>query len=132
MTPRLPLTKQAVVEEIERYLRGELTEASGDAEKSRELESLLTMYRFLPKREMDAAEPVSPASLVEMKTGSAVTYCLIVPKGGGLVTRVGDYPVQVITPNSPLGEALLGRYRGDRVSVEIRGQMREYEILSVR
>jgi transcription elongation GreA/GreB family factor len=44
---------------------------------------------------------------------------------------VEEKPVQVVTPQSPLGEALLGKKVGDRVRVEIRGGVREYRLLTL-
>jgi transcription elongation GreA/GreB family factor len=56
-------------------------------------------------------------------------YYLIVPKGGGLVTRVEGKAVQVITPNSPLGEALLGKRVGDEAQIEVGGKTRLYKVV---
>jgi hypothetical protein len=65
-------------------------------------------------------------------TAGRRAFYFIVPSGGGLVMRVDGNPVQVITPNSPLGEVLMGRHAGDTVSVEAGGKPREYKIVSMR
>ncbi len=129
------LNKKAVIRHLISFLEEELSEISGDpteseAERRRELESLLVMYRFLPSREYAPHEPIIPSSLVTLQTGSAKTIALIVPRGGGLITTLSGLPLQVLTPQSPLGEALLGRKVGDRVPLEVRGQTREYVIVA--
>ena len=39
--------------------------------------------------------------------------------------------IQVITPQSPLGEALLGRQVGDQIDIQIQREIRDLEIVSV-
>jgi transcription elongation GreA/GreB family factor len=48
------------------------------------------------------------------------------------VTQIDGRPVQVITPSSPLGEALLGKKAGEIFRVELRGGAREYQVISIR
>ena len=123
------IEKKKVIAHLISFLEEELESATTPEAKS-ELDSLLMMYRFLPSRPYAGDEPIIPTSLVRLKTGAATTYSFIVPRGGGFVTTVEGVPLQVLTPNSPLGEALLGRKSGDKVSVEIRGQNREYLIVA--
>ena len=44
---------------------------------------------------------------------------------------VGTRSVLVITPASPLGDAVLGKQVGEVVEVETRGGVREYEVLAI-
>jgi transcription elongation GreA/GreB family factor len=111
-----------------------------------ELERQLLMYRFLPKREALPDDPIAPGALVELELcgegtdeeppggsanqGSQKTprsFCLIVPSGGGLILSVDGQPVQVVTPQSPLGEALLGHRKSDVITVKTR----RYRILGL-
>jgi hypothetical protein len=122
--------KARVIEEIEIYLQQTLKEATSEPDAD-EIRRLLTIYRFLPRRHYEADDRIIPSALVELKLSATRAFYFVAPQGGGLVTRVDGQPVQVITPQSPLGEALLGKKKGDRISVEIRGGTREYEVLSV-
>ncbi len=101
-------------------------------ERVQEIQRQLTMYKFLPLRDFTESDVVCPASLVELQLGERRAYYFVVPNGGGLVMRVGGEPLQVITPQSPLGDALLGKKVGDPVSVATQGAPREYRILSIR
>ncbi len=123
------LEKKKVISHLITFLEEELSITTSE-DKKLELESLLVMYRFLPSRPYNGEDPIIPTSLVRLQTGSATTYSFIVPRGGGFITVVEGTPLQVLTPHSPLGEALLGKKSGDRVSVEVRGQNREYVIIA--
>jgi hypothetical protein len=142
--------KVQVITQIKEYLAQELKELETPAgsainrvrpeapqldeeaeQRMKDLKSLLLMYRFLPVRNYNAEDVIVPSALVQLQLGSAVAYYFIAPQGGGLITNVDGKAVQVITPNSPLGDALLGKKAGDKVQVEIRGGIREYQILSV-
>jgi len=105
--------------------------AGAQAQRAQEIQQLLVMYRFLPVREYGREDVVCPGALVELDLDGTRAHYFIAPNGGGLIANVDGKPVQVITPQSPLGEALLGRKVGDIVEVEIRGKMREYEIVSM-
>lgn len=125
------MDKRRVVEEITAFLNDELAEAG--PERAAEIRRLLQMYRFLPVREFGPDDVVCPSALVGLELqGGPTTHFLIVPSGGGLVTRIEGLPVQVITPQSPMGEALMGKKAGDQVVVEARTEKRCYRVLSVR
>lgn len=38
----------------------------------------------------------------------------------------------MISPRSPLGQALLGRQEGDEVELRVNGRLQRYEVLEVR
>jgi transcription elongation GreA/GreB family factor len=136
--------KRNVVREIQAYLGEELASLTSQAgvpsafapdegTKARiaEIKSQLTMYKFLPVREYGKEDVICPSSLVELDLQGRRAFYLIVPTGGGLVMRIDESPVQVITPNSPLGEVLMGRQVGDTVTVEASGKPRVYKIVSM-
>lgn len=105
--------------------------AGAQAKRAEEIRQLLLMYKFLPLRDLTADDVACPAALVELEHNKTRAFYFIAPKGGGLVTRVDGNPVQVITPVSPMGEALLGKRVGDLVEVEMRNQVREYRVISI-
>ena len=51
------------------------------------------------------------------------------PHGGG--SRLGGGAVQVVTPKSPLGQALLGKREGEECEVRLAGRVRTLAIVSV-
>ena len=106
--------------------------AGAQAQRAAELKSLILMWKFLPLRDFGPDDVACPAALVELEHGKTRAFYFIAPQGGGLVTRIDGQPVQVITPNSPMGEAILGKKAGDTVEIETRSSTRTYRVVSVR
>jgi transcription elongation GreA/GreB family factor len=110
--------------------------AGAQAQRAAELQGLLLMWKYLPIREFGPEDVACPAALVELELehGAKKTraFYFIAPQGGGLITRIDGQAVQVITPNSPIGEALMGKKEGDTVEVETRGATRSYRVISIR
>jgi transcription elongation GreA/GreB family factor len=132
------MEKRSVIELIRTHLEEELAELrSADSISSQpdpriqELERALLMYRFLPIRDFDAGDVVAPASLSELELSGRKMWVLLVPQHGGLVTQFAGQPVQVVTPNSPLGEAMLGKKQGESFRVQAGTGTRDYRILRI-
>lgn len=64
---------------------------------------------------------------LEDEDGETVRYFLA-PEGGGTKLKGG---VQVVTPVSPLGAALMGKREGDEVELKLAGRSRQLSVLSV-
>ncbi len=138
------MEKKKVIAEIQNYLAQELSDLASALEKPNaidpeamrdiaarvdEIKQQLTMYKFLPVRAYTSEDVICPGGLVELEFNQMHAFYLIVPKGGGLVTRVEGQAVQVITPNSPLGEAVLGKRVGDAAEVSVGGKPRHYKVV---
>lgn len=95
------------------------------------LKKALTYYQFFKDRKFSAKEPIGAGALIELECDKKRLFCFLVAQAGGTALSFEGKTVQVITPQSPLGEALLGRLQGDWVEVEAQKGVREYEILSV-
>lgn len=87
--------------------------------------------------ELEAA--IGDVTALALRTGDKVAMSMVVtvdgnqryfiaPAGGGAIVG-GD--IQVITPNSPIGRALLGKQVDDTVEIELRGKKRELEITAI-
>jgi hypothetical protein len=76
--------------------------------RASEIQRQLLMFRFLPLPELGADDVVSPAALVELELAGAGrrAFYFMTPQSGGLVTSVDGQPVQVIGPQSPIGETI--------------------------
>jgi transcription elongation GreA/GreB family factor len=69
-------------------------------------------------------------SIVEVEDGNAGKTLFLAPSGAGeaLTGPDGDGFLQVVTPSSPLGRALMGRRVGDVIEVMVHGELTEWEI----
>jgi transcription elongation GreA/GreB family factor len=66
------------------------------------------------------------------ETGEGRTFFLA-PVGAGITLTGpgGDGLVSVVTPQSPIGRAVIGRCAGDVVDVTVAGALREWQITYV-
>ena len=107
--------------------------ARGQAARVSELELADNALEFLVLRDLREGDAVALGALVELEAevGARVAY-FVAPAGGGTRVRVSGAEVQVVSPQSPVGRALVGRAAGDVVELPGRGGPREHEIVSVR
>ena len=72
------------------------------------------------------------ARLIEDDDGARTVFFMS-PHGGGVRLELGGEPagVQVVTPQSPLGKALLGRLHGDVIELRGKSGLREMSIVDV-
>lgn len=107
--------------------------AAGQSARAAELEQAIAAYKFItvPDRRKDAEIDVGTLLLLEDEDGKRTT-AFLGPAGATLKLQLGGHPVQVISPVSPLGRAVVGKRAGDTVDVEVKGELRESEVLAVR
>lgn len=105
--------------------------AGAQAKRVAEVEQTLHAIRTLKFRVFNDDEPIGATALVELDHDGKTSYCLLLPQGGGLSVNHDGHHVQVITPKSPLGEALVGRKAGDVAVIDVNNQTKEFDIISV-
>ena len=95
--------------------------------RSRDIESILAQAEVIDPAKLSGSKVVFGATvkLSDVDSGDEVTY-----------TVVGDHEADVkagrIAVSAPLARALIGRERGESVSLKTGKGMREYEIVEVR
>ncbi len=103
--------------------------ARGQAKRAEELRETLAAVSRLEVAVFGPSEPVSVGALVTAEEGDRTVKFLIAPCGGGY--RLASGSVQVVTPRSPLGEALIGKRVGDVCEILTGGGRRELELIAV-
>ena len=80
----------------------------------------------------EPGEPIASGALVTLTDESENERSfLLLPLGAGLKLERAGVLIQVITPTSPLGEALLGQGEDDSVEVFIGGARRDWDVVAV-
>jgi len=105
--------------------------AGAQATRVRDLERARNTLGFLDLRSFTDADPIGLGALVEAEVDGSRTILFIAPAGGGMRAHLEGKEVQVITPQSPLGQRVVGRSAGDVIELQLPGGKREYEILRV-
>lgn len=106
--------------------------AGAQAKRVAELEQFITTLKFLDPKDFTDNDVISSAALVELDYEGKPIWCVLLPSGGGMSVEFEGHNVQIVTPKSPLGEAIVGRAVGDVAIVDTGRESREYEIVSVR
>lgn len=101
---------------------------SGRVESAQEAYERVSSFhpRPLPK-----GQPIGLGTIVELEDGEGGKTLFIAPAGAGeeLTGPGGDGFLNVVTPASPLGRALMGRRVGDCVEVMVKGELAEWDIV---
>jgi len=105
--------------------------AGAQARQAREILDSIARYESLALKEFAPGEPVDLTALVELETDAALSTYFIGPKNGGLEIIHDGREIMVITPQSPLGENLMGRKAGARWSAKLNGATVKYHLISV-
>jgi transcription elongation GreA/GreB family factor len=105
--------------------------AGGQARQAREILDSIEVYETLKAREFALGEPIDLTALVELDTDGARGFYFIGPKNGGLEVDYQRKEITVITPQSPLGQNLMGKKAGQRWTAKVGGSTVSYHIVSV-
>ena len=103
--------------------------ARGQAVRVEELRGGLAAVQALTTRPFGERDPAALGALVTVADDEGERRYLVAPDGGGAALAGGA--VQVITPRSPLGRALVGKRVGDDCTVVVGGKTRELEIAAI-
>jgi transcription elongation GreA/GreB family factor len=107
--------------------------ARGLAARVESLRDTLGLLHALSPATFGDDDAIALTALVDVESddGDESTF-FVVPAGGGETIVVDDTTVQVVTPASPLGHALIGRRIDDEVAVELPGGRRRLVVVAVR
>jgi transcription elongation GreA/GreB family factor len=104
--------------------------ARGQAMRVEELRAGMAEVRSMPVRDFAETEAASLGALVTLEEDDEERLVFLAPQGGG--SLLGEARVSVVTPKSPLGQALLGKRAGDDCEVTIGGRRREMVLSRVQ
>lgn len=106
--------------------------AQGQANRAQEIRRSLDKYRNLTLSNFDEETPIRLTALVTIEADdNSCRQVFIGPDAGGLKLVNGDMECIVITPESPLGRALLGRRCDDEVQIGSETSLKTYTIVDV-
>lgn len=106
--------------------------AQGQANRAQEIRRALEAYRSLALRPFDDATPIRLTALVTIAAEDGSRRQLFLgPDAGGLKLTAGDEECIVITPESTLGRALLGKVCGDDLQIGSNSTQKNFTIIDV-
>lgn len=111
--------------------------AGAQAARVRDLEASIKLATGMALVEFGEGKQIQASAVVTLEDDDEVkTTFFLAPIGGGIQLKEGDVELQVVTPTSPLGRALLGRTKGDVIEMRAQtlrgpGPLREMTIVDV-
>lgn len=95
--------------------------AAGQGRQMAEARATISQLRTLELRDFGPDEPIDLGAIITLKsrkkTAEPQPLYFLAPRGGGTEIRHAGRDVLVITPQSPLGQQLLGRRKGNVISI---------------
>ncbi|HUG10701.1 MAG TPA: transcription elongation factor [Opitutaceae bacterium] len=105
--------------------------AEGQARLAAELKEAIAVYQTLDLRPFESHEPIAMTAVVALEQLGKDHLYFVGPRDGGHVVDVEGRDVMVITPQSPIGQILLGKTVGSVVRFGTNGTTREGRIKQV-
>lgn len=105
--------------------------AGAQAKRVADVEASLQMFQKLETKTFDENSRIESTAIVEVDLDGKTTFVFIAPARGSLTLAFEGRSIQIITPQSPLGEALLGLRAGDVAKLDRGDRQLEYEIVAV-
>lgn len=101
--------------------------------RAKQAEEYADLARRLREMDLSSARKAREGALLHLREeGRDETLRFFLAPGGmGVRLDAGPFPVEVVSPDSPLGRALIGKRPASRVSVNLPAGSRHYHILTV-
>ncbi|KQW45489.1 MULTISPECIES: GreA/GreB family elongation factor [unclassified Roseateles] len=107
--------------------------ATGHARRAEAVRQAMTNWRQFRPRPYDASQGIQLGALVCLIDSDDQQHQLFLGPAGGSMKLVSDaQPIQVISGESPLGRAMLGKCEGDEVSIQVAPVRQQFEVLKVQ
>lgn len=103
--------------------------ARGQAMRVEELRTAVAETRSMTLRAFTGEEPAAMGALVTIEEDGNPRVLFVAPHGGG--THLASNRVDVVTPKSPLGRAIVGKAAGDDCEIVLGGRERSIALLQV-
>ncbi len=105
--------------------------AGGQARQAKEILDSIKVYQSLAVKDFAAGEAIDVTALVELDADGMRSSYFIGPRNGGLEIKMGRKEITVITPQSPLGQNIMGKKSGQHWTAKLGGSTVNYHIISV-
>jgi transcription elongation GreA/GreB family factor len=105
--------------------------ARGQSKQAAELEAAIAEYQKLGARKFADGEAIGIGALVQLEHAGESSFYFLGPRAGGTEVLHDRKEILVITPQSPLGEQLMGKKSGDQPPLNFGGALQPARIVSV-
>ncbi len=105
--------------------------ARGQSKQAAELEAAIVEFEKLGTKKFAPGDAIAVGALVELEQLGEKNFYFLGPRAGGTEIEHDRKEILVITPQSPLGEQLMGKKSGDAFQLKLGKEMRAAKITGV-
>jgi len=105
--------------------------AEGQARQATEVAGSIQALEGMILRDFTQSTPIAPGALVQLESNGEVAWYFLAPCAGGVELGAGGKPVLVVTPQSPLGGAMLGLKTSAKFKLQFGREQVLYMVKSV-
>jgi len=105
--------------------------AGAQAARVRAIEVEMKALEGLPLLDLEGRPVQASAVVTVADEDDADSTFFLAPAGGGSTVTAGGLTAQVLTPQAPLAQALLGKTSGDTIEIRMKGKLRELVITAL-
>ena len=105
--------------------------ARGQSKQLAELEAAIVEFEKIVVRKFEVGDAIAVGALVAVEQLGETSRYFIGPRAGGTEIIHDKQEILIITPQSPLGEQLVGKKAGDQPQLKLGGELRPSKIVSV-
>jgi len=107
--------------------------ADGQARRGAELMESIAHLKALPLLNFQKSSPVQISAIVEVESEREdFQLFFILPSRGGIKVDFEGQEILTLSPDSPMGENILGKFTGDEFEVKLKNKIHSYSIRSIR
>ena len=107
--------------------------AAGQAKRVEEIKQALALCQNMQLRAFDDQRGIEIGALLGLEDENGrQQWLFLAPDAAGLKVDVVGQPVTVITPRSPLGKSLLGKFEGDEVEILVAGARQHFTVTDAK
>lgn len=105
--------------------------ARGQSRHAAEIVLAIELFEKLPAKKFLKNDAIDLGALVKLRGNGECSFYFVGPRGGGMEILHEKKEVLVLTPQSPLGQQIMGRKEGDRLVIETGGARNDFTVMSV-
>lgn len=105
--------------------------AGGQARQAKELQDSIKVFSSLKTKDFAPGDAVDLTALIELEINGGREFYFIGPRNGGLEVDYNGREITVITPQSPLGQLLVGKKAGARWTAKSGSTTMSYHLISI-
>lgn len=105
--------------------------ARGQSKQAAEIAQAIEEFQKMEPRKFSSTDSIDVGAVVQLEGGGEQSFYFIGPRAGGTEVQHEKKEILVITPQSPLGQQIVGKKQGDVLQIQLAGAKSQWRVVSV-